>query len=52
MHMGMDGMVYCNIVVMDFDCYTDDCGSIPTHGDSHGKWLNLRPGQPIPCKGN
>ena len=22
------------IVVMDFDCYTDDRGSIPTHGDS------------------
>ena len=30
------------IVVMDFDCYTGDRGSIPTHGDSLGKWMNLR----------
>ena len=41
-----------NIVVMDFDCYTGDRGSIPTHGDSLDKWRNLRPGQPRPCEGN
>ena len=32
---------------MDFDCYTGDRCSIPTHGDSLGDWrLNLHPGQP------
>ena len=40
------------IVVMDFDCYTGDRGSIPTHGDSFGKWMNLLPGHPMPCEGN
>ena len=25
------------IVVMNFDCYTGDRGSIPAHGDSLGK---------------
>ena len=25
------------VVVMDFDCYTGDSASIPTHGDSLGK---------------
>ena len=40
------------IVVMDFDCYTGNCGSIPAHGDSLGKWMNLRLGQPMPCEGN
>ena len=39
------------LVVMDFDCYTGDHGSIPTHADSLGKWMNLRPGQPMPCEG-
>ena len=34
------------------DCYTGDRGSIPTHGDSLGKWMNLRLGQPMPCEGN
>ena len=49
----------CGLVVMDFDCYTGDCGLIPTHGDSlptHGnslgKWMNLPPGQLMPCEGN
>ena len=37
---------------MDFDCYTGDRGPIPTHGDSLGKWMNLRPGQPMPCQEN
>ena len=40
------------IVVMDFDCYTGDRSSIPTHGDSHGKWMNLSSGQPMLCEGN
>ena len=40
------------IVVKDFDCYTGDRGSIPAHGDSLGKWMNLRLGQPMPCEGN
>ena len=26
--------------------------SIPTHGNSLGKWMNLCPGQPMPCEGN
>ena len=37
---------------MNFDCYTGDRGSIPAHGDSLGKWMNLRLGQPMPCEGN
>ena len=40
------------IVVMDFDCYTGDRSSIPTHDDSLGKWMNLRLGKPMPCEGN
>ena len=40
------------IVVMDFDCYTGDRGSVPAHGDSLGKLMNLRLGQPMPCEGN
>ena len=40
------------IVVMDFDCYTGDRGSIPAHSDSLGNWMNLRLGQPMPCEGN
>ena len=50
------GLVLANrcrgLVVMDFDCYTGDRSSIPTHGDSLGKWMNLRPGKPMPCEGN
>ena len=42
----------CGIVVMDFDCYTGDRSSIPTHSDSLGKWMNLRLGWPMPCEGN
>ena len=41
-----------SIVVMDFDYYTGDHGSIPTHGDSLGKGMNLLPGQPMLCEGN
>ena len=37
---------------MDFDCYTGDCSSIPTHDDSLGKWMNLCPSQPMICEGN
>ena len=37
---------------MDFDYYTGDHGSIPTHGNSLGKWMNLSPGQPMPYEGN
>ena len=40
------------IVVMDFDCYTGDCSSIPTHDDSLSKWMNLCPSQPMLCEGN
>ena len=40
------------LVVMDFDCYIGDRSSIPTQGDSLGKWMNLHPGQPMPCEGN
>ena len=40
------------VVIMDFDCYTGDRDLIPTHDDSLGKWMNLLPGQPIPCEGN
>ena len=40
------------IVVKDFDCCTGDRSSIPTRGDSLGKWMNLRLGQPMPCEGN
>ena len=40
------------IVVMDFDCYTGDHGSIPAHGDSLGKWMSLHPGQPMNCEEN
>ena len=41
------------IVVMDFNCYTaGDRGSIPAQGDSLGKWMNLRLGQPMPYEGN
>ena len=40
------------IVVMDFDCYSGDRGWILAHGDSLGKWMNLRLDQPMPCEGN
>ena len=40
------------IVVMDFDFYTGDRGSIPAQGDSLAKWMNLHLGQPMPCEGN
>ena len=42
----------CGTVVLVCDFYTGSCSSIPTHGDSLGKWMNLRPGQPMPCEGN
>ena len=35
---------------MDFDCFTGNRSSIPTHSDSFGKWINLRPGQPKLCE--
>ena len=40
------------IVVMDFNCYTGDRGSIPTHCDSFGKGVNLRLVQPMHFKVN
>ena len=43
--------LYRGIVAMDFDCYTGDRGSIPAHGDSLGKLMNLRLGQPMPVQG-
>ena len=42
----------CGIVDIVCDCYTGGHSSIPTHADSPGKWMNLRPGQPMPCEGN
>ena len=35
---------------MEFDCYTGDCGSIPTHCDSLGKWHERT--WAMPCEGN
>ena len=32
--------------------YTGSCSLIPTHGDSLSKWMNLHPGQTMPCEGN
>ena len=37
---------------MHFDCYTGDHDLILGYGDSLGKWMNLRLGQPMPCEGN
>ena len=42
-----------SVVVTVPDCRLGDPGSIPTQCyDSLGKWMYLRPGQPIPCEGN
>ena len=51
-HYSISGRRRCGIVVMDFNYYTGNCGSISSHSNSLGKWMNLRLGKPMPCEGN
>ena len=44
--------ILSGIVGIVRDCYIGGCSSIPTHSDSIGKWMYLRPDQPMPCEGN
>ena len=42
-----------SVVVIGLDCHPGGRGSILTRCcDSLGKWMYLRPGQPMPCEGN
>ena len=45
-----DYALWYSVIVCD--CYKGGRSSIPTYGDSLGKWMNLCPGQPISCEGN